>query len=238
MHYIFISHSSINRDVAADLKVGFAAEDVKCWMAPDDIVGGQPWEDSIADGISNSAIFLLLWSAPSQESVQVKRELSLAASKKKLILPLKLDYVTPKGAFAYYLTNTHWQDLDLNNVKNTIQLIKKQLLRSGDRKEDDPNYSSIKLHGINGKFDGTVCESIDIHGLDVSHSIQLSLRESQREHVRVLKIGIGDEAETIEVKIPHGVRSGTRLRLKGKGDLCAKSGLRGDLYLVVQVADR
>jgi DnaJ-class molecular chaperone len=44
----------------------------------------------------------------------------------------------------------------------------------------------------------------------------------------------GDEVEELMVAIPPGTRSGTRLRLKGKG-LEGENGARGDLYLRVTV---
>lgn len=45
----------------------------------------------------------------------------------------------------------------------------------------------------------------------------------------------GDQLEELVVAIPPGIRSGTRLRLKGKG-LESRDGIRGDLYLRVTVA--
>lgn len=44
----------------------------------------------------------------------------------------------------------------------------------------------------------------------------------------------GDQLEELMVTIPPGIRSGTRLRLQGKG-LEGKAGARGDLYLRVTV---
>jgi DnaJ-class molecular chaperone len=44
----------------------------------------------------------------------------------------------------------------------------------------------------------------------------------------------GDQVEELMVAIPPGIRSGTRLRLKGKG-LDGRDGTRGDLYLRVTV---
>ncbi|MCZ7627494.1 MAG: hypothetical protein M5R38_18545 [Candidatus Methylomirabilis sp.] len=44
----------------------------------------------------------------------------------------------------------------------------------------------------------------------------------------------GDRLEELMVTIPPGTRSGTRLRLKGKG-LEGRDGMRGDLYLHVTV---
>jgi curved DNA-binding protein len=43
--------------------------------------------------------------------------------------------------------------------------------------------------------------------------------------------------ERVQVRVPAGVRSGSRLRLKGKGNLQPGTGRRGDLYLNLQLQD-
>ena len=41
--------------------------------------------------------------------------------------------------------------------------------------------------------------------------------------------------ERVQVRIPAGVKPGSRLRLKGKGNLQPSSGRRGDLYLTINL---
>ncbi len=41
--------------------------------------------------------------------------------------------------------------------------------------------------------------------------------------------------ERVQVRIPPGVKSGSKLRLKGKGNVQPGTGRRGDLYLVIEV---
>ena len=45
------------------------------------------------------------------------------------------------------------------------------------------------------------------------------------------------ERKTIEVSIPAGIHSGQQIRLAGQGDAGEPGGLRGDLFVVVDVAD-
>ncbi|RLA82846.1 MAG: J domain-containing protein, partial [Deltaproteobacteria bacterium] len=49
----------------------------------------------------------------------------------------------------------------------------------------------------------------------------------------VISIPREGRVETLKVKIPPGVRSGTKLRLRGKGQ--SKGGVPGDLFLVVEL---
>jgi curved DNA-binding protein len=43
--------------------------------------------------------------------------------------------------------------------------------------------------------------------------------------------------ERVQVRIPPGVKTGSRLRLKGKGNLQPGTGRRGDLYLNLKLLD-
>jgi len=67
--------------------------------------------------------------------------------------------------------------------------------------------------------------------LDAEATINLSLSNAFRGCERTLAVN----DERVQVRIPAGVRSGSRLRLKGKGNLQPGTGRRGDLYLNLQV---
>ena len=107
---VFISHSSKDKAIADALKHKLEASSVRAWKAPDNILPGQVWEEAITEAISICKITLLIWSSESQDSQQVKRELALAASMNKIIIPFRIQDLKPEGTFAYYLTNTHWLD--------------------------------------------------------------------------------------------------------------------------------
>jgi len=69
--------------------------------------------------------------------------------------------------------------------------------------------------------------------LDAEASISLSFAEAFRGCERTLAVN----EERVQVRIPAGVRAGSRLRLRGKGNLQPGTGRRGDLYLTLQVQD-
>lgn len=46
-----------------------------------------------------------------------------------------------------------------------------------------------------------------------------------------------EKTKTIEVSIPKGVETGSRIRLAGEGEAGLKGGPKGDLYIFIQVAD-
>jgi DnaJ-class molecular chaperone len=71
-------------------------------------------------------------------------------------------------------------------------------------------------------------------GQDVEAAVDLTLEEVLRGSARAVKLGEGAEARTVEVKIPPGIREGSRVRAAGEG-AGRGGGPRGDLYLKVHV---
>ncbi len=67
--------------------------------------------------------------------------------------------------------------------------------------------------------------------LDAEAALSISFADAFRGTQRQLRIN----NETVDVKVPAGVRSGSKLRLRGKGNILPSSGQRGDLYLKLTV---
>lgn len=78
-------------------------------------------------------------------------------------------------------------------------------------------------------------------GEDIEREIEVSLEEAASGGMRHFQVqvpsasGEGLITEGIEVKIPLGVRDGTKLRLAGRGASGPFGGPRGDLYLKVRI---
>jgi curved DNA-binding protein len=70
-------------------------------------------------------------------------------------------------------------------------------------------------------------------GRDTEHTVQITLEEAFRGTTRTLQ---WEDGGKIEAKIPRGVRTGSRIRLSGKGESGTGDGAAGDLYLKVKVA--
>ncbi|MGD2041708.1 MAG: J domain-containing protein [Anaerolineae bacterium] len=69
-------------------------------------------------------------------------------------------------------------------------------------------------------------------GRDYEQPIEISLQEAYHGTERVLN----KDGQRLEVKIPAGARSGTRVRMSGQGGAGAAGGKAGDLYLRVAVS--
>ncbi|MCT0231670.1 J domain-containing protein [Synechococcus sp. CS-1324] len=69
--------------------------------------------------------------------------------------------------------------------------------------------------------------------LDAEATINLSYAEAFRGCERTLAVN----DERVQVRVPAGVKNGSRLRLKGKGNLQPGTGRRGDLYLNLKLLE-
>ena len=73
-------------------------------------------------------------------------------------------------------------------------------------------------------------------GADVTFSLRVTRAEAERGAHRRLVLGREDARSEVLVRIPSGVRPGTRLRLRGKGRRLP-DGRLGDAYLLVEVEE-
>ncbi len=70
-------------------------------------------------------------------------------------------------------------------------------------------------------------------GQDFEHEVEISLYEAYHGTTRLLN----KDGRRLEVKIPAGAKTGTKVRMRGEGGGGAAGGQAGDLYLLVTVAD-
>jgi predicted ATPase/class 3 adenylate cyclase len=107
---IFISYSS--RDVLTATAICKALEEAgcSCWIAPRNILPGQTWTEAIIDGINASQVMVLLYSAASNASPQVLREIERAVSKRLGLIAFRVEDVPLSKAMEYLISVTHWHD--------------------------------------------------------------------------------------------------------------------------------
>src|SRR5688572_21154719 len=72
-------------------------------------------------------------------------------------------------------------------------------------------------------------------GQDIEHAVELTLEEAYHGATRRVSIKEGGHARSVDVRIPVGVKDGSRVRASGEGAAGANGGSAGDLYLRVQL---
>jgi hypothetical protein len=107
---IFISYSQADRVCAHELVGLLEAQGLKCWIAPRDISPSADWAEEIIDAITAARIMVLVFSASSNQSPQVRREVERAVHKGVTVLPFRIEDVVPSKSLEFFLSAQHWMD--------------------------------------------------------------------------------------------------------------------------------
>jgi TIR domain len=107
---VFVSYSQPDYGCAMELVSRVEQEGINCWIAPRDIAPSADWAAEIIDAIANSRTMILVFSASSNDSPQVRREVERAVHKQVSILPFRIENVLPSKSLEYFLSAQHWMD--------------------------------------------------------------------------------------------------------------------------------
>ena len=108
-HRVFISHSSVDAQVANGICHYLEEAGIPCWIAPRDI--DQPdWAAAIMGGIRQSDVFVVILSHNSIPSHEVMKEVAEATRVCDYILPFKIDGELLSDGMQYHLGPIHWLD--------------------------------------------------------------------------------------------------------------------------------
>ena len=108
--HVFISHSTRNQDIAHKVCSVLERHGVRCWIAPRDVEPGSDYGASLIDAISESKVMVLVLSAESNTSPQVRREVERAASKGIVIVPFMIEHVNLSKSLEFFISAHHWLD--------------------------------------------------------------------------------------------------------------------------------
>jgi len=109
-HDAFISYSSRDKATADATCAALEASGVRCWIAPRDITPGIEWGEAIIDGINQSRVLVLIFSANANESPQIRREIERAVGKGIPIIPFRIQDIAPTRSLEYFIGAVHWLD--------------------------------------------------------------------------------------------------------------------------------
>ena len=125
---IFVSYASKDREAALSLCHALENRGSRCWISIRDIGPGENFQVAIPRAIHDAKVMVLVFSAESNNSNEVKKELALASQNRLIVIPVRVEDVTPDDAFAYELATHQWIDV-FEDWENSIQRLSEQLLR-------------------------------------------------------------------------------------------------------------
>jgi hypothetical protein len=109
-HDVFISYAHVDKPIADGACAKLESRNIRCWMAPRDVLPGMDFPASIIKGIEGSRVMVLVFSSHSNVSPHVLREITSAVNKGIIIVPFRIEDISPTKSMEYLISVPHWLD--------------------------------------------------------------------------------------------------------------------------------
>jgi sulfatase modifying factor 1 len=108
---IFISFATDDRKVAETILTALEQRGLSCWIATRNISPGENFQEAITRAIRSAKVMILVFSAHSNNSLDVKKEIALAGRYNVVVVPVRVEDVVPSDALTYELAVRQWIDM-------------------------------------------------------------------------------------------------------------------------------
>jgi len=132
--FVFISFASVDAPLVHRVVASLEQSGVRCWFSERDIEPAASYPAAITGAVKRSGAVLLLLTAAANQSPHVVREVELAFSARRPILPVRIAGAVPSPDLQYFLSRSQWLDAgaSLDDAElSAIQARLAELLRSG-----------------------------------------------------------------------------------------------------------
>src|SRR3954465_2620714 len=106
--YVFISYASADRERVLPIVASMGEAGIECWIDQHGIEGGANWGMRIAQAIEGCAAFVLMSSAASLISRNVRQKAAIGGNFKNPSLPLLVDTTPVPTEMIYWLETAQW----------------------------------------------------------------------------------------------------------------------------------
>ncbi len=107
MSDIFLSYRRSDQPLARALVEALQSRGVNVWW-DQKIEGGEDWRDAIVEGLTGANVLVILFSNECNASKQLKKELAIADTLDKEVVPVLIEDTKPKGHYLYELAARNW----------------------------------------------------------------------------------------------------------------------------------
>jgi hypothetical protein len=104
---IFISYRRTDRELVASVVRRLEARGVGVWYDAE-IDGGADWREVIVEALTSSDMLAIFFSEECNNSRQLKKELAIADTLGKPVVPILIENTQPRGAYLYELADRNW----------------------------------------------------------------------------------------------------------------------------------
>jgi hypothetical protein len=109
---VFISYRRKDLEFVTQLHRELTNRGIRAWFDQENIEVADHWRTSIAEGIRDCKVFIIVLSPDAVESVNIRKEIDLAERHGKIIVPLMWRKTDIPVAFEYALAGIQWLDFE------------------------------------------------------------------------------------------------------------------------------
>lgn len=177
MGYAFISYSTKNQSAADAMRNLFKKHKIDTWMAPYDIPAGSEYAEVLYDALSECSCLVLMLTDVSQNSQWVRKEVNVAITNGKTIIPVKLEDVELNSMMKFYLNDqqivpVHVIDDNSAEIRSVLKSVI-GLTRKKDEVSLVTQTSIVKVKSPTKKIELTVWSPVntDVYLNDKRHLV-------------------------------------------------------------------
>ena len=145
-HDVFVSYSVKDKTTADAICATLEANGIRVWIAPRDVMPGSDWGESIIEAIEQSKVMILVFSANSNASPQIKREIERSVNKGVTVVPFRIDEILPSKTLEYFISTQHWLDAFTppleKHLDNLVCILQSILTKQGEKVRRTPAEAS------------------------------------------------------------------------------------------------
>lgn len=146
-HDVFISYSNKDKTIADAVCAKLEEGKIRAWIAPRDVPPGSNFAKSIIGAINTCNIFILIWSANTNNSEHILNEINQAFDHGNTIIPFRIQDIQPTDEMRYYFGRTHWLDAINPPLEKHIATLKDTILVNLGR-EPQPEKAAPQLQKV------------------------------------------------------------------------------------------
>ena len=192
---IFVSYASEDTSVANSVCESLEGSQLRCWIAPRDIVPGVDYPEAITEALEKCKVLVLLLSEHSNKSRHVLSEVSKAFDCDHPIIVLVLDSVKPAGKLEYYIRTSHWLDAKSQRAGDYLsKLLEAIRLFVPDLESNSATSDSTETNTISASVPGYALRVTAGHPDDFGTVFPLEKHRIIVGRASVADIGLRDSA--------------------------------------------
>jgi len=153
-HSAFISHASADAGLARELCAHLESQGVQCWIAPRNLIPGNPYAGEIVRGIESTNALILLATPAAVSSNNVLNELEQAHRLHKTLLTVMVGKPQVSRQLSYYIARLHWIEAASTSMVDVAERLARALQGSApwEKVAARPSFSRWLVYGLWRRF--------------------------------------------------------------------------------------